>query len=110
MVDKVVADGATNVEVEARNIAAAQPDAVIVLPQTIPSGGRFAAALHSAGVCAQGISNSVLGVPDAVSKYSQFMEGYLVPRVVFKGRGTGRLPGLAGPYRLHGGVLLRRGA
>ena len=87
VVDEVVADGATNVEVEARNIAAAQPDAVIVLPQTIPSGGRFAAALHSAGVSAQGISNSVLGVPDAVSKYGQFMEGYLVPRVVFKGEG-----------------------
>ena len=87
VVDEVVADGATNVEVEARNIAAAQPDAVIVLPQTIPSGGRYAAALHSAGVSAQGISNSVLGVPDAVSKYGQFTEGYLVPRVVFKGEG-----------------------
>ena len=82
--DEVVgADEVTDLAAAVGRIAAAQPDAVIVLPQTIPGATRFTAALHTAGVTAQGIGSDVVGVADDEST-----RGYYVPVGTFKGEGT----------------------
>ena len=92
--DEVVADDATNVDAEAGRIAAALPDAVIILPQTIPAAGLYAAALHNAGVTAQGIGNDVAGVPETIAEYGEFMKGYYLPAGTFKSEGEAKFVAL----------------
>ncbi len=85
--DEVVAEGITNVDAEAARIAASMPDAVIVLPQTIPAARLFVTALHNAGVTAQGIGSDVVGLPETIAAYGKFLPGYYVPAGVFKSEG-----------------------
>ena len=75
--DEVVADDATNVDAEAGRIAAALPDAVIILPQTIPAAVLYSAAMHNAGVTAQGIGNDVAIVLETIAEYGECHEGVL---------------------------------
>ena len=80
--DEVVADDATDLQAEASRIAAALPDAVVTLPQTVPGWGRFLAALEAAGVDAQGIGTSVSA--QGVADYAGLAQGYLVTAGLFK--------------------------
>ena len=82
--DEVVADDAASLEVEATRIAAASPDVVIVLPQSVPGWGRFLTALDAVGVDAQGVGNDVSA--SAVADYAEFTQGYLVPTGLFKAK------------------------
>lgn len=85
--DEVIAPDAKNVAAEAARIAAASPDAVIVLPQTIPDAGLYVTALHHAGVDAQGIGSDIVGLSQTIAEYGAYVQGYIVPTNVVKGEG-----------------------
>lgn len=83
--DEVVADDAGSLQVEASRIAAASPDVVVVLPQTVPGWGRFVTALDEAGVDAQGVGNDVSA--EGIAQYGEITQGYLFPTGLFEAKG-----------------------
>ena len=85
--DEVVPSGDGDYSGAAGRIVAANPDLVVVLPQTAADIGYLLTALQSAGYNGPGASNAVAGAPAALAEHGDLLEGFYVPAVSFKGEG-----------------------
>jgi len=81
--DEVVSPNAKDVKTELSKIKSAKPDAVLLLPQTIPTGAVFAKQYFESGIKAQVLGNEVFGLPELVRENSQIVEGAYSPSAVF---------------------------
>jgi branched-chain amino acid transport system substrate-binding protein len=86
--DEVAAPNTKDVRTEVAKIKAAEPDAVILIPQTIPTGGIFAKQVFEANLDAQGFGNDVLGLEESLKEYADELEGYYTPASVFEREGS----------------------
>ena len=84
--DEVVQSGSEDNRAAAGRIAAANPDLVIVLPQTVPDIGYLLQPLRDAGYGGPGASSSVVS-GGSIAPYADLLEGFYVPALNFKGRG-----------------------
>ena len=84
--DEVVPSGQEDNSAAAGRIAAANPDLVIVLPQTIPDIGFLLQSLRAAGYAGPGASSSVIG-GGAIDLHADLLEGFYLPGLDFQGRG-----------------------
>lgn len=85
--DEIVPSGEGDYNAVAERIVAANPDFVIVLPQTIPDTGYLLRPLRAAGYAGPGASNTVASVPEAVNQFADLLEGFYLPAVDFKMEG-----------------------
>lgn len=82
--DEVALPNTKDVRTEVAKIKSANPDAVILLPQTPPTGGVFAKQIYESGLNAQGLSNEVFALEGGVKDYAKEAEGYYGPSAVFE--------------------------
>ena len=73
--------GVAEVSVQTARIAAASPDAVIVLPQTVPDAWFLVAVLQEAGFDGPGAMNHVIKSEDDIRYFRELMEGFYIPTV-----------------------------
>lgn len=84
--DEVVPSGEGDYTAPAGRIADANPDLVIVLPQTIPDIDFLLTPLREAGYDGPG-ATSLVAVQEAIDQYGDLLEGFYVPALTFKGEG-----------------------
>ena len=72
-------DGATEASVQAARIATAAPDAVIILPQTVPDAWFLLSVLRAAGFDGSGAFNHIIDSEDDFLYFRDLMEGFYVP-------------------------------
>ncbi|MFQ5621079.1 MAG: ABC transporter substrate-binding protein [Candidatus Nanoarchaeia archaeon] len=82
--DEVVAPNTKDVRTEISKIKAKNPDAIIALPQTVPTAGVFAKQLFESKVDAQVLGNEVMGLEQTIDEYGKMVEGYFTPSSVFE--------------------------
>lgn len=83
--DERVSSESRDVRSEVTKIVAAKPDAVIVLPQTIPVAGIFLTQLYEAKLDAQIFTSEVVGTPESVNTYPEASENIIFPELDFSG-------------------------
>jgi len=81
--DEVVAPEARDIRSEAAKTLNPRPEAVVLIPQTIPMAGIMAKQLFELGMEAQGIGNDVVGLDETLDLHGKEIEGYFIPRSVF---------------------------
>jgi branched-chain amino acid transport system substrate-binding protein len=83
--DEIILSSAKDVRTEILKMKSAEPDAVILLPQTIPMTGVFAKQLYESNFDADTLffSNEIVGLDQAVNEFGDFMKGYFTPEVAF---------------------------
>ena len=84
--DEIVPSGEGDYSAEAARIVAANPDFVVIMPQTIPDTGYLLQPLRDAGYDGPGAGNMVTGVSDAIDEYIDLLEGFYLPHLRFKGQ------------------------
>lgn len=84
--DEVVPSGQGNYTAPAGRILAANPDLVIVLPQTIPDIEYLLTPLRDAGYAGPG-ATSLVAVQDAIDQYGDLLEDFYLPALTFKSEG-----------------------
>ena len=84
--DEVVPSGQGDYTAEVGRILAANPDLVIVLPQTIPDIDYLLTPLRDAGYSGPG-ATSLVAVQDAIDQYADLLEDFYLPALTFKGEG-----------------------
>ena len=85
--DELVPSGEGDYSAAAGRIAAANPDLVVVLPQTFADIGYLLQPLRAAGYAGPGASNLVAGAHAALAEYGDLLEGFYVPSLIFKTQG-----------------------
>lgn len=81
--DEVVAPNAKDVRTEMLKIKQARPDAVILLPQTVPGIGVFAKQYIESGLEVAGFGIDIMNLAETVDTYGDQLEGFISPRVAF---------------------------
>lgn len=82
--DEVISPGAKDIRTEVAKIKSANPDVVLVLPQTIPMAGTFAKQIYEANVDVDKIGNDVVALEQTINEYPKELEGYYSPSSVFE--------------------------
>lgn len=82
--DEIINPSARDVRSEVAKVQAANPDVVIVLPQTIPVAGIIAKQLFESQLEADFAGNDVVGVDQTLNEYPTELEGFYAPVAVFE--------------------------
>ena len=86
--DQVTPATPSNVSQQVSAILNADPDAVVLFPQTIAAAGLFSRTLDEQGFEEQGLGNENLVIADALSQYGAYLEGFVAPSFSFATEGT----------------------
>ena len=81
--DEVVPPNSKDVRTQVTKIKNANPDAVMLLPQTIPMGEVFVTQVFESGLKAQGLGNEVFGLEGGIKGYAEQAEGFYSPSAIF---------------------------
>lgn len=73
--DEIVNSDVRDVRSEVAKMLAKDPDAIIILPQTIPIGGLFAKQIYESGFDAALLGNDIFGISDTLELYPKESEG-----------------------------------
>tara|TARA_Y100000310_G_scaffold315155_1_gene365401 strand:- start:359 stop:1489 length:1131 start_codon:yes stop_codon:yes gene_type:complete len=86
--DEIINPETKDVRTEMLKIKNANPNVVILLPQTIPMAGIFAKQWVETGMGVAGYGNEILSLGDTLKDYGTELEGFYTPRVKFAGEGN----------------------
>ena len=88
--DEVVAESADDVTENVNRVVDSNPDAIIILPQTVQTANLFVEALADSNFDGQAIGNDVVALDAVISEYTDETEGYVVSTAQFASQGTDR--------------------
>ena len=81
--DEVITPESKDVRTEVTKILSTNPDAVLVMPQTVPMGGVFVRQLREQGFDGQLFVNQATGNQDAIDRYGEQLEGAIWAEGIF---------------------------
>ncbi len=81
--DEVNAQNAKDVRSELLKIKEAKPDALIILPQTVPMGEIYIKQIRESGIAVPVYSNEVATLDEALDAFGDLLEGVITPQGVF---------------------------
>ena len=81
--DEVTAQNAKDVRSELLKIKEAKPDALVILPQTIPMGEIYIKQIRESGIDVPVYSNEVATLDEALDAFGDLLEGVITPQGVF---------------------------